>query len=486
MTNQLQPDTVSAPETKAALDAPDAREMPTVEAQAAGARETRPLPTLEAERQADVTEAVAPKPADVASADSDESDQSDESATAKQESVRSTPPTSRPRKTTLAVAITRPVRADERLEARNQDARSETPSRTAAPSSPSGPAAGGHPAVPAPSIPDEIDDEVDEWGLADQPTVYISPRPPRKPRPEYLETGEGYSWPPRPSGATPPAGVPRGMTPRPPQRPPSVPTVPRRDPAAQRPIHPAPPAPPMPPMPPSSRLASPSGRMMPGTPPTGVPRAALPNPRMERFQELRRQRAHHLHGERDEDDPRPVAEVVRQWWGDLLPGLQGALHYQREARASGVHPIPAYVPQPGTRLGDAFGRLTQTARDLSERAQAAAGPALKRWHDQAEQAAQALVERIEGTPARQQQPLLGPGRLAVFFRSGVTVGQAQKLLAASQARPMRLIPRKHGFLAYVTPGQEAEIGERLRVHPYVRDVAYLDYTADGAPPAPAQ
>lgn len=137
-------------------------------------------------------------------------------------------------------------------------------------------------------------------------------------------------------------------------------------------------------------------------------------------------------------------------------------------------------------MGDAFGRLAQTARDLSERAQAAAGPTLKRWHNQAEQAAQALVERIEGSQARQQEPLLGPGRLAVFFRSGVTVGQAQKLLAASQARPMRLIPRKHGFLAYVTPGLEAEIGERLRVHPYVRDVAYLEYPDSVEPQAPAQ
>lgn len=335
-------------------------------------------------------------------------------------------------------------------------------------------------ALEAPGVADEVD-EADEWGLADQPTVYLSPRPRMKPRPEYLETGEGHSWPPRPAAATPPAGVPRGQTPLPASpRPPSMPVSPRRD-LPQRPQFPTPQPPPQ-----TGRLASPSGRAMPGTPPAGVPRSALPDPRMERFQELRRQRSHHGDGERDEDDPRPVADVVRQWWNDLRPGLQGALHYQREARASGIHPIPAYVPQPGTRMGDAFGRLTQTARDLSERAQAAAGPTLKRLHNQAEQAAQALVERIEGSPVRQQQPLLGPGRLAVFFRSGVTVGQAQKLLAASQARPMRLIPRKHGFLAYVTPGLEAEIGERLRVHPYVRDVAYLEYPDSVQPQAPAQ
>ena len=456
MTNQPMTSAMTASHSQDTLDAPDERETPTVEvrAQDARRRETRPLPALEVEARQDAAPAAA----------------GDDSATAVQEVARPVS-ASRPRKTTLAVAITRPVRGDEHLVPSNVE-----PVRPPAPAAPPIPAQ--RPSAPAPEVPDEVEDEIDEWGVADQPTVYLSPRSRQKPRPEYLETGEGHTWPPRPAGATPPSGVPRGLTPRPATpRPPSVPTSPRRD-LPQRPLHPAPPQ--------TGRLASPSGRMMPGTPPAGVPRAALPNARMERFQELHRQRARHSDGERDQDDPRPVAEIVRQWWGDLLPGLQGALHYQREARASGVHPIPAYVPLPGTHLGDAFGRLTQTARDLSERAQAAAVPTLKRLHTQAEQAAQALVERIEGTPAQQQQPLLGPGRIAVFFRSGVTVGQAQKLLSASQARPMRLIPRKHGFLAYVTPGMEAEVGERLRVHPYVRDVAYLEYPAAVASPAPAR
>ncbi len=449
MTNQPQTGATAASQSGDTTDATDEQETPTVEvrAQDTRPRDTRPLPALDVDGRAD----EAPTSA------------GDEGATVMQESVRPTP-TSRQRKTTLAVAITRPVRGDEQQAARNAEAARPTPP----------PAPVRRP--PAPEVPDEVEDEVDEWGVADQPTVYLSPRPRNKPRPEYLETGEGYSWPPRPSAATPPSGVPRPAAPRPP----TTPTTPRRD-LPQRPLQPPPARPPQ-----TGRLASPSGRMMPGTPPAGIPQAALPNARMERFQELRRQRAHHLGGERDQDDPRPVADVVRQWWGDLLPGLQGALHYQREARASGVHPIPAYVPQQGTRLGDAFGRLTQTARDLSERAQAAAGPAFKRLHSQAEQAAQALVERIEGSTAQQQQPLLGPGRVAVFFRSGVTVGQAQKLLAASQARPMRLIPRKHGFLAYVTPGMEAEVGERLRVHPYVRDVAYLDYPDAAQSSAPAK
>ena len=94
---------------------------------------------------------------------------------------------------------------------------------------------------------------------------------------------------------------------------------------------------------------------------------------------------------------------------------------------------------------------------------------------------------MEAPLSRQQAPLLGPGRIAVFFKPGVTVGQAQSLLGASRARPIRLIPRKHGFLALVPPGAEAEICERLREHPYIRDVAYVEYDEYGdpiRPPAP--
>jgi hypothetical protein len=173
--------------------------------------------------------------------------------------------------------------------------------------------------------------------------------------------------------------------------------------------------------------------------------------------------------------------MVRQWWSDLLPGLSQALDHMHEARASGIYPIPAYEPAPAGRLGDAFGRLTRAARDLSGRAQAAAGPTFNRLHERAEQAAQALVDRIEGPPARQQGPLLGPGRLAIFFEQGVSVGQAQQLLVTNRARPMRLIPRRHGFLALVPPGQEPAVGEQLRQHPYVRDVVYLEYDDDGQP-----
>jgi hypothetical protein len=196
---------------------------------------------------------------------------------------------------------------------------------------------------------------------------------------------------------------------------------------------------------------------------------------MERFQELRNTRTSHEQGSRAPGDPSQVAEMVRQWWADLLPGLRTALSYQREARASGMHPLPATAPTTVSRLGDAFGRLAAGARQAAGRASAAAAPHLRRLHDQAEQAAQALIDRIEGSPVRQQAPFLGPGRIAVLFRPGVTVGQAQRLLLTAQARPLRLIPRKHGFLALVRPGSEEEIAERLRQHPYVRDVIYIEY-----------
>jgi hypothetical protein len=204
---------------------------------------------------------------------------------------------------------------------------------------------------------------------------------------------------------------------------------------------------------------------------------------MRRLVELRLQRGAHNDGQRGPDDNAPVAQVVRQWWSDLLPGLAQALDHMHEARESGVYPIPAHEAAPVGRLGDAFGRVTRAARDLSERAQAAAAPAFTRLHERAEHAAQALVDKIEGPQVRQQAPLLGPGRVAVFFQQGVTVVQAQRLLMTNRARPMRLIPRRHGFLALVQPGQEPVVGEQLRQHPYVRDVVYLEYD-DSEAPAP--
>jgi hypothetical protein len=310
--------------------------------------------------------------------------------------------------------------------------------------------------VPPRDIPDtdelgaEIPNEMDEeWAVSDQPTILIAPRHSSarnapKSRPAYLETDYYAAWPP---ATTPPDGSPPV----------------RRD--GRRPAD----------VIGGPRLASPSGRLMPHTPPEGVPRAALPDPRMERFQELRHTRTAHEQGSRAPNDPSQVAEMVRQWWADLLPGLRTALSYQREARASGTHPLPATAPTTVSRLGDAFGHLAASAREAAGRAHAAAAPHLRRLHDQAEQAAQALIDRIEGSPVRQQAPFLGPGRIAVLFRPGVTVGQAQRLLLTAQARPLRLIPRKHGFLALVRPGAEEEIADRLRQHPYVRDVIYIEY-----------
>jgi hypothetical protein len=306
------------------------------------------------------------------------------------------------------------------------------------------------------AIPNEMDEE---WAVSDQPTVLIAPRnmPARhapRSRPAYLETDQYAAWPP--------ATTPRDGSP-PVKRDQSAPSAPVSREARRPDVIGGP------------RLASPSGRLMPHTPPEGVPRATLPDPRMERFQELRHTRTAHEHGSRAPDDPSQVAEVVRQWWADLLPGLRSGLSYQREARASGTYPLPATAPTTTSRLGDAFGRLAASAREVAGRAHAAAAPHLRRLHDQAEQAAQALIDRIEGSPVRQQAPFLGPGRIAVLFRPGVTVGQAQRLLMTAQARPLRLIPRKHGFLALVRPGTEEEIAERLRQHPYVRDVIYIEY-----------
>jgi hypothetical protein len=314
-------------------------------------------------------------------------------------------------------------------------------------------------------IPDEVEDE---WSLADQPTIQITPPRPKVPRPAYLETGEQAVWPPRPTPAPTPAVRPEepraALPPRPNPRP--TPTPIPRPPSFTRP--------PVRPPTTQQRIPSPTGRM-----PAGAAAAAYSDPRMRRLMALREQREAHAEGQRPPGDNLPVAQLVRQWWSDLLPGLSQALDHQHEARASGVYPIPAHEPSPLAGLGDAFGRLAAVVRDLSGRAQSAAMPALNRLHERAEQAAQALVERIEGPAVRQQAPLLGPGRVAVFFRQGVTLGQAQRVLVGTQVRPMRLIPRRHGLLGMVQPGYEAEAGEQLRQHPYVRDVVYLRYDEQG-------
>ena len=312
-------------------------------------------------------------------------------------------------------------------------------------------------------IPDEVNAE---WALADQPTIQIMPPRTKAPRPAYLETGEQAVWPPRPTPPPAPAVRPAEPSSASSDRPSRGPVPIPRPPSFSRP--------PIRPPTPQGRIPSPTGRT-----PRGPAAAAYSDPRMRRLMDLRQRREAHAEGQQPVGENPPVAQVVRQWWSDLLPGLSQALDHQHEARASGVHPIPAHEPSPLAGLGDAFGRLAAVVRDLGERAQSAAMPALTRLHDRAEQAAQALVDRIEGPPVRQQAPLLGPGRLAVFFRQGVTVGQAQRVLVSNQVRPMRLIPRRHGFLGMVQPGYEAEVGEQLRQHPYVRDVVYLRYDENG-------
>jgi hypothetical protein len=393
------------------------------------------------------------------------------------------PPPTVPRKNTLAVAI--PKRPSEAADP-GKTIRAETDAEPEKPV----PSRYGPPYANAAKAPRDVDvanqmdeadvfDEVDaddEWAIADQPTIYLTPRsqpPSRRATPPTAEspatelpavrvrrTLADAPGMPRPSPASRPNGVRGALPPSRPRQdaPPSGPTGYGR-----------------------TRLASPEGEVIPPMPTEGISPAALPDPRLQRFQRLRERRLTRDAGGHDSGDPRPVAEVARQWWNDLAPGVRKGLSHQHEARASGVHPIPAYESAPASRLGDAFGRLAASARELGDRARAVAAPALKRIHAQTEQAAQALVHRIEGPAARQQAPLLGPGRIAVFFRQGVSVRQAHETLMDGHARPLRLIPRKHGFLAYVVPGSEAQVAATLRDDPHVADVAYLEYDEFGNP-----
>ena len=352
----------------------------------------------------------------------------------------------RPRKTTLAMAIT-PTPPSSPLLASPASAEAPEPARRDL----------GEYAPPAGPI-----DEVDEWSIADQPTIYLSPQLLSKPkqRPTTTEmpaqTSTDTDSPHEPTRYPPDYELPkRPLAERAPQWLASMddpwPDTTRRSP----------------------QPSAPDRRRVP---------PILPTERVERLHRLREGRMAHQEGARGPGEGRPVADIMRQWWRDLRPGLTSALNYQREARASGVHPIPAHEPSQGSRLGDAFGRFAASARGMTGRAQSAMVPQLNRLqalHQQAESAASAFVQKMETPLNRQQAPLLGPGRIAVFFKPGVTVGQAQSLLGASRARPIRLIPRKHGFLALVPPGSEAEISERLREHPYVRDVAYVEYDEYG-------
>ncbi|MGH2487710.1 MAG: hypothetical protein ACRDHE_17045, partial [Ktedonobacterales bacterium] len=70
-----------------------------------GARETRPIPAVEVAGAEASVASLEPTDAPVATADGEEED--DSGATVAQEAVRPTPAATRPRKTTLAVAINR-------------------------------------------------------------------------------------------------------------------------------------------------------------------------------------------------------------------------------------------------------------------------------------------------------------------------------------------------------------------------------------------
>jgi hypothetical protein len=378
---------------------------------------------------------------------------SDPGATVSAAPVPSSSPgsTSRPRKNTLAAAI-RPRHGDERQSDERQSDERQSDEHAALPAyhpdsdELPGDFASDLRGDAGDGILDETDAD-DEWALADQPTVMLGGQTPDAEKPNLPLAAERTNWPALKDAAQ--------QTPGP------------RQPKTTRPVHPD--------VLGGLRLASPDGAVMPVTPPKGTPRMPAANPRVERFQELRGKRKAHEHGERAPQDPQPVKEVVRTLWGDLRPGLARALHVQHEARESGAYPIPAYVATAVSRLGDVFGKVATSTRDLAMHAHHTAAPALRRWHDQAEVVAQRLIDKLDGGAVQQQAPFLGPGRIAVLFRSGVGVGQAQRLLETARAKPMRVIPRKHGFLALVPRGLEAQVAERLRQHPYVRDVIYMEY-----------
>ncbi len=194
----------------------------------------------------------------------------------------------------------------------------------------------------------------------------------------------------------------------------------------------------------------------------------------EEFARLRGQRL-----EREEQGPsQPENELtarLRQWWRDVQPGIDrvlGRTHHggTRGARAThgqtSAH-LPAVKPRPTASAAPPATRHSSEAREIGQRAQTAATPAITRLHARAERAAQALVDRIDeklGGRPPMQHVLLGPGRMIVSFTSMVTIRDAQVIIASVQARSLRRLVGYNAYLVLVPPGREAVYAERLQAY----------------------
>jgi hypothetical protein len=227
-------------------------------------------------------------------------------------------------------------------------------------------------------------------------------------------------------------------------------------------------------------------RRKPENPISPPPPPALPH-RMpssdnhaEQFARLHRQRLEREMGaiERTSEEPY-ITDKLRQWWTDIQPGINRILGRTQRTRIHGsrtsgqlpavhIHGFDAISPEPMRRLSDA-------ARQIGNQAQTAATPAIKKFHERAERAAQKFVDKIDerlgGSPPL-QHVLVGPGRMIVSFAPNISIRDAQIIIASVQARALRRLVGYNAYLVIVPPGREAHYAERFHGYREVTGVHF--------------
>ena len=193
------------------------------------------------------------------------------------------------------------------------------------------------------------------------------------------------------------------------------------------------------------------------------------------FSKLRSRRlSHRLPQPNNEPHEMPLTSKLKQIWGEMKPGLDRVLGRSHRAGLRGTRStswhtsaqLPAVhmksLQEPST---PAIQRLSQSAKHLGVQANVAAQPALLRLHAQAERLAQRLVDRIDerlGAAPPLQHVLLGPGRLVIAFAQGVSIRDAQYVIAAAQAHTLRRIVGYNAYLILVPPGREVRYAQRFQ------------------------
>lgn len=215
-----------------------------------------------------------------------------------------------------------------------------------------------------------------------------------------------------------------------------------------------------------------------------VPGAQVTDPDGD-FARLRSERLSHKLPPPD-NEPHEIALTgkLRQFWHTIKPGLDRVLGRSHRAGVRGYREtnfhtsssLPAVQLRPtDSDATPVITRLSQTAKQIGVQAREAALPALVQFHVRAEQAAQRLVDRIDarlGSTPPMQHVLLGPGRMVIAFAPGISIRNAQTIIAATHARALRRVVGYNAYLVLVPPGREARYAERFHNYREVTGVHF--------------